>query len=120
MWGCWSDALMRISLRNLSAPIAAANSGAQHFDGHLATVLEIFGQVYSRHAAATQFALDRVAFREGGPELMEGLGHENTRYLQANELRDYQLNVWPLGPLRHTYPATASHSRCWRPGELAG
>ena len=52
----------------------------QHFDGDLALVLQILGEVDGRHAAAPYFPLDLVAVGEGGHEPSGDLIHEQLRW----------------------------------------
>ena len=41
---------------------------AQHFDRYLAIVLDVVGEIYRRHTAGAEFALNCVAIRESGRE----------------------------------------------------
>ena len=61
MCGCWRLAVVLISARKRSAPTTAASSGLEDFEGDLAVVLEIVGQVDGGHSAFTQLSLDGVA-----------------------------------------------------------
>ena len=55
----------------LNEPLGAKDRGKlrpQHFDGDLAVVLEVVGQIDVCHAAFAQVPLDLVAVGEGGRE----------------------------------------------------
>ena len=64
MWGWLRAAATRISRVNRSGPRMAAELGAEDFDGDLAAVPEVVGQVDRRHAAAAELAPHGVAVRE--------------------------------------------------------
>jgi hypothetical protein len=49
--------------------------GLQDFDRHLPVVLEVAGQIDSRHAPSANFPLDCVAVGEGGFETLEKVLH---------------------------------------------
>ncbi len=66
---------MWISREKRSGPMFGRQLGVQHLDGHVPVVLEIGGEVDRGHAAATQFALDGVAFLERGLQAGESVGH---------------------------------------------
>lgn len=54
-------------------PLGAERGGQlapQHLDGNLALVLQVVSEVYDRHAAAADFALDGVARGEGGSQVI--------------------------------------------------
>src|SRR5262245_56591744 len=48
---------------------------SQDFERNLAIVLEIAGEIDSRHAAATELALERVTVAKGLRELSQDVGH---------------------------------------------
>jgi hypothetical protein len=50
--------------------------GLEDLEGHLAVVLEIFGEIHRGHAALAQLALCRVAAREGRSETVRSVRHE--------------------------------------------
>ncbi len=49
--------------------------GPQHFDGDLAVVLQVVGEVDVRHAARTQLFSDGIAVGEGGFETVKEVRH---------------------------------------------
>ena len=62
----------------MDKPLRAEYGGelrAEDFDGDLALVLQILGQVDGGHAAFAEVAFDLVAVREGGGEAFGVLGH---------------------------------------------
>ena len=48
--------------------VGMSTARKEDLDGHLAAVLEILGQIDRRHPPATDFFLDPVPVRHGGPQ----------------------------------------------------
>ena len=62
-------------------PSRSNEYGLQDFERDLPLVLEVVGQVDSRHAALAKLAFDGVAAFEGCVEACDGIGHG--RYASA-------------------------------------
>src|SRR6266571_4962772 len=58
-------------------------AGAQHFDGDLAAVLLVFGEIDRRHTAPPELALDGVAVGKRGSEGGARFRHEALEYARA-------------------------------------
>src|SRR5688572_22180577 len=75
----WQDVRMlqvRGELDLLEEPVGAQDGGelgVEDLDGDLAAVLQIFGEIHGRHAAAAELPLDAIAIREGDGESIERL-----------------------------------------------
>ncbi len=65
--------------------------GTQDFDGDLAVVLQIVGQIHRRHAAFAQVAFDFVAVGEGSRELGGDLGHRLVLVFRQQRLEPWML-----------------------------
>ena len=62
----------------LQKPLGAEHSrefGTQHFDGDVAVVFDVVGQIHGRHATGAEFFLDEVAVGEGGGEAVNEIWH---------------------------------------------
>ena len=76
MCGCWSRAVVLISVRKRSAPSAAPRSGCEDLDGDVAIVPQVVGEVDGRHAAGAELAIDAIAIGECGlREAWSRIGH---------------------------------------------
>ena len=77
MCGCWS---LRGRPDLGEKPLAAerrAEVGVEHFDGDVAVVLQVVGEVDGRHAAGAELALDAIAAGERGGKLCGAHRAEN-------------------------------------------
>ena len=73
-------------------PERGGHLGAEDFEGNLAAMLQVPGQIHGRHPPATELPLDRVSVGQGRPELSERLRHQD--HFPEDPMRD-STRPWP-------------------------